>query len=568
MSDAESTLLGQLEFLYGAEAERVLDDLMVLMRSFAGRINTRPRAPLTQKDAVLITYADMVREPGRPPLASLHEFLSDHVSDVVGTVHLLPFYPYSSDDGFSVIDYLEVDPDSGSWDDVARMRADFGLMFDAVVNHISAESRWFNGFLAGEPPYDNYFTVASPDADLSSVFRPRELPLLTEVTTPSGTQHVWTTFSADQVDLNYGNPAVLLAVVDVLLSYVERGADVIRLDAIAFIWKELGTSCVHLPETHCIIQLLRTVLDDVAPWVLMITETNVPHPENVSYFGDGTNEADLVYNFALPPLTLNAFHTGDASVLSGWASGLSAPSDSTTFFNFLASHDGIGVGGARGYLPEDEISALADRTLQLGGNVSYRVASDGSRVPYELNINYLDALGVPGVPEPDELVARRFLTSQAVMLSLQGLPAIYFHSLFGSRGWTDGVADTGGFRTVNREKLDRERIEADLAEAGSLRAMVFDGYRSLLQARASHPAFAPHAAQEVLRLHPSVFAVRRTSGDDSVLCLHNVSSDSVRIDLTDVIGPGRLSNLVDGRTNDATLELGPVETAWLVADAR
>lgn len=562
MAENTSKLLEQLEFLYGADAEPVLDDLLRLMRSYSGRISPRPARSLSERDAVLITYGDMVSEPGRTPLASLSEFLTDSIADVVNTIHILPFYPYSSDDGFSVIDYVEVDPALGDWDDLRRMRETFRLMFDAVVNHISAQSSWFAGFRDGDEKYSDYFTVVSPDVDTTSVFRPRELPLLTAFDTTVGEKHVWTTFSADQIDLNYGNPAVLLAAVEVMLTYAERGADVIRLDAIAFIWKEVGTSCIHLPQTHRIIQLFRSVLDVVAPSVVLITETNVPHPENVSYFGDGTNEANLVYNFALPPLALHAFHTGDATVLSRWAAAMEAPSPSTTFFNFLASHDGIGVGGARGYLTEDEIGSVARRTEELGGNVSYRVAPDGTRVPYELNVNYLDALGDPRQDEPDELVAERFLTSQAVMLSLQGVPGIYFHSLFGSRGWVDGVTQTGASRTVNRQKLRRARIEADLRTHGSLRARLFNGYRRLLVARSSHSGFSPAADQRILDLHDSVFAVLRGSDDKAVLCLHNVSGDSATIDIGG-IGASRLTSLLSNVEVGPSLELGPYETVWL-----
>lgn len=575
MANSESTLAEHLEFLYGADAGPALDDLQRLMRSFAERISARSPRPLTEKDAVLITYGDMVSEIDETPLASLGEFLEDQVSDVMGTVHILPFYPYSSDDGFSVIDYLEVDPTLGDWEDVSRIGKTFRLMFDAVLNHISAESTWFERFRDCDEEYEDYFTVMSPDADTASVFRPRELPLLTAVDTAAGERHVWTTFSADQIDLNYRNPAVLLAALRVILTYVERGADVIRLDAIAFIWKELGTSCIHLPQTHRIIQLFRSVLDVVAPDVVLITETNVPHLENVSYFGDGTNEAHLVYNFALPPLTLHAFHTGDATVLSRWAAAMEAPSRNTTFFNFLASHDGVGVGGARGYLTEEEIGGLARRTEEVGGNVSYRVAPDGTRIPYELNINYLDALAELSTDEPDDLVVTRFLTSQAVMLALQGMPGIYFHSLFGSRGWTDGVAETGVFRTVNRQRLSRKLLESELSTAGSLRHQVFQGYRHLLSQRAAHRPFAPDADQHTIHTHQSVFALLRITrgGGEFALCLHNVSPKrcDVPIDLADtpLQEPLDMVDLVGGesfRLENGALSraIGPYQTLWLI----
>jgi sucrose phosphorylase len=368
---------------------------------------------------------------------------------------------------------------------------------------------------------------------LSLVIRPRALPLLTEFQTAAGPRKAWTTFSADQVDLNFKNPAVLLAVVDALLFYVNQGARFIRLDAIAFLWKEIGTTSLHLAQTHRVIQLLRAVLDQVAPEVLLITETNVPHADNVSYFGDGTNEAQLVYNFALPPLVLHAMLGGDARKLTRWAQSLTLPSDRVTFFNFLASHDGIGVNPARGILSKAELDALVDRVQEHGGFISYKSMSDGSQVPYEMNINYLDALSNPAAGEPPELAARKMLTAQAIMLALQGVPGIYFHSLFGSRGDRAGAERSGILRRINREKLDRSGLETELADESSLRGPVFNGYRELLAARRLHPAFAPDAPQCVLDLDPRVFALRRESADgqDRMLCLHNVSADEVEVQL-------------------------------------
>lgn len=575
VADIESTLLAHLEVLYGPESEWVLDDLLRLMQSFEGRLEDRPRRQLGEKDAVLITYGDMVHEAGRPPLGALGDFLAEHVADIVNTVHILPFFPYSSDDGFAVIDYRTVDPVLGTWDDVAAIGRSFRLMFDAVVNHVSARSESFERFREDDPRYRDFFTVVEPGTDTSSVFRPRAQPLLTEVETSSGPRLVWTTFGPDQIDLNYANPTVLLAVVDVLLSYIAHGASTIRLDAIAFIWKELGTSCIHLAETHRIIQLLRAVIEHVAPHVSIITETNVPHAENVSYFGDGTNEAHLVYNFALPPLTLHAFHTGDASELSAWAADLEAPAPGTAFLNFLASHDGIGVGGARGLLADDDIERMGARTQEQGGHVSYRDRPDGRRVVYELNINFLDALEDPAsAGEGVALTAQRFLTSQAIMLALQGVPAIYFHSLVGSRGWPEGVAERGTPRTINREKLDRVALESKLTDAGTLRHAVFHGYRELLLQRRAHPAFSPDADQQVITIDPRVFGLVRSPrvAGESVLCLHNVSSQpcSTAVDLAGLAEGmgGELRDLLsDERYVPAngrlTIELGPFQTVWL-----
>lgn len=521
-----SRLAGHLKLLYGSEgAGRLLDSLLERLQRHS--LDRPPTAgPLTEADAILICYADQLKAEGVPSLQALGEFLAARLSGLVSGVHLLPFYPSSSDDGFSVIDYRQVDPAFGGWKDVRAIGQGFRLMFDAVINHVSAHSAWFQAFVAGHPEYSEHFIPLDPGADLSQVVRPRDLPLLTPVQTSRGTRHLWTTFSPDQIDLNFANPQVLLEIVDVLLFYVSQGAQILRLDAVAFLWKQVGTPCLHLPQTHEVVRLLRTVLEAVAPWVLLITETNVPHAENLSYFGDGTDEAQLVYQFALPPLVLHTLTAGDPSKLTRWAADLSLPGERVTFFNFLASHDGIGLRPAAGILEPDELQTLVNLTTARGGGVSQRRGADGGPTPYELNINYLEAL-----TPPDELadnlprVASRFLLSQAIMLALQGLPGIYFHSLFGSRNDPEGVARTGRLRSINRQKLQAAEVLAELADGRSLRNRVFQGYARLLAARRAHPAFSPWAAQQVLDLGPALFCVLRQAADSGrrVLCLHEVT---------------------------------------------
>lgn len=541
----------QLVQIYGERLGRpTAARLENLVARYRGHIPTPTITDLTQRDALLITYGDQVRQPDMASLRSLTDFCETHLRGVVSGVHILPFYPWSSDDGFSVKDFRAVDPALGDWSDVERLGRHFRLMFDGVINHVSAQGAWFQAFLRSEAPYRDYFVTVEGSPDLAQVVRPRALPLLTEFDTASGPRRVWTTFSADQVDLDYHNPDVLLEIFDILLMYALRGAQFIRLDAIAYLWKEPGTNCIHLPQTHAVIQLLRAVLDEVAPHVRLITETNVPHVDNISYFGDGANEAQLVYNFALPPLVLHTFRTGDTSAISAWAAGLSLPSTRTTFFNFLASHDGIGLNPARGILNPAEIDALVAQTLAHGGLISYKHNPDGTQSPYEMNISYFDALSNPSGGEELQTQAARFLAAQAIMLALRGVPGIYFHSLFGSRNWTDGVKTTGQNRTINREKMDRASLEKELAHPGSLRRLVFEGYRSLLAQRSANPAFHPHGGQEIFDAGPGIFAVLRTAPDDSAktLCLQNVTGQSQAVALPQVTG-----------------KLAPYQTLWLDA---
>lgn len=536
--------------IYGAEAaDQTILRLENLIERYRGKIPTPARHSLSEQDSILITYGDQVRQTGMPHLQSLADFCDAHLQGFVSGIHLLPFYPWSSDDGFSIKDYRAVDPALGDWHNIERLGNHFRLMFDGVINHTSTQGDWFQAFLRGEEPYCNYFLCVEGDPDLSRVVRPRALPLLTEFDTVAGRRRVWTTFSADQVDLNFQNPEVLLEILDIILMYAKRGAQFIRLDAIAYLWKEIGTSCIHLPQTHAVIKLLRALLDEVAPQVYLITETNVSHIENISYFGDGRDEAQLVYNFTLPPLVLHTFQTGNASRLSEWASGLELPSDQSTFLNFLASHDGIGLNPIRGFLSPTEIDDLTRQTLAHGGLISYNHNPDGSQSPYELNINYFDALSDPYSDEPLDLQVARFMASQAIMLSLRGVPGIYFHSLFGSLNWLEGVQITHQNRTINRQKLERANLEKDLSNPLSLRYKVFQKYRRLLFQRSASTAFHPYGRQEVLDLGSRIFAVLRSSPDvtQHALCVHNVTSQ------TDVVS---LFN--------TTIELKAYQTLWFI----
>jgi sucrose phosphorylase len=577
----------RLRYLYGAErGDAAFDELTRLLDNFPVRSRGRESgSTFTQADAVLITYGDTFLPDGElptagperglgdevgTPLAALRAFAERHLDGLVSNIHILPFFPYSSDYGFSVIDYEQVDPKLGTWEDVEALGRRFPLMFDLVVNHCSAEGPWFQAFLRGEPPYDQYFIVTDPDADLRGVTRPRTSPLLTRFETANGPRHVWTTFSADQIDLNYANPAVLLRMIEVILGYVRRGATLLRMDAVGYLWKELGTSCIHLPQTHQIVKLYRDVLDDVAPDVAIVTETNVPHADNISYFGDGQDEAQMVYQFPLAPLVLHALATGDAGRLSGWARGLETPSVATTFFNFEASHDGVGVIPTRGILTDQEVQALADRVLAHGGQVSYKTNPDGSESPYELNGTLFDILSDPDdASEPWERKRDRFLCSQAIMLALAGVPGIYVHSLFGSHNDHDGFARSGWKRDLNHERLPLGEVERRLADPSSEAARVFAGYRRLLEVRREQPAFHPAAPQKVLDLAPGVFAVERGwRAGQLVVALHNITNRPVEVhggnhtscritEVTELLSGRRL------QLDDVKTELPPYGVAWI-----
>ena len=522
--------------LYGVERS---DDLLERFYRMIGRYGVgKNRAllsakPLSQKDSVLITYADMVSSQGENPLRSLKEFCTANLKGAFSAIHILPFYPWTSDDGFSVVDYREVDERYGNWDDVSRLSEEFELMFDLVLNHCSSKSPWFKEYISGIEPGRNYIMEGDKEADLSSVVRPRASPLLTPYQTRVGERHVWTTFSADQVDLDWTSPDLLFEFLDIIMFYASLGCRILRLDAVAFLWKKIGTNCLHLPETHEVIKLIRNVIEVVAPEVLILTETNVPHRENISYFGKG-DEAHAVYQFSLPPLLLHGLLRGTAEHVSDWAKNLAPPPKGCHFLNFTASHDGIGVRPLEGILPTNEILDLAEEIKSAGGRVSMRKMEDDSEFPYELNATFYGALSNKENPKLGE---KRFLCSQAIALAMKGIPAVYFHSLCGTPNYDKGVKETGQNRRINRRKWDREELDDLLKNQEKNSGGIFEWYTRVLRKRASCPAFHPDATQVILDFGKQVFALERKSvdGNQKILCLFNFSGEEVEIKKKEVV---------------------------------
>lgn len=559
--------------LYGIErADHLLDRMYQMIGRYgvgvglSSGVNSKS---LSQQDVVLISYADMVQDGDRAPLDVLREFCSQRLKGAISTVHLLPFYPWTSDDGFSVVDYRKVHSDYGTWSDVEKFSKEFSLMFDLVLNHCSSKSPWFKEFVSGVEPGMNYILQGNAEADLSAVVRPRPTPLLTPYQTRGGEKMVWTTFSADQVDLDWTCPDLLFEFLDIILFYLSIGCQILRLDAVAFLWKRLDTNCLHLPETHEVIKLIRNFVEVVAPGTILLTETNVPHPENISYFGKG-DEAHAVYQFSLPPLLLHGLLRGTAKHLTEWAADLNPPPKGCHFLNFTASHDGVGVRPLEGILPQKEVLSLAEEIEAKGGQVSMRSLPDGSQSPYELNVTYYSALSDQQNPELGEA---RFICSQALALSLQGIPAIYFHSLCATPNDLAGMAATGRARTLNRKKWELTELNAMLEKKSNVGSRVFDWFVTTLRKRVSTPAFHPEASQEILNLGDSIFGLVRTSidGNQSIVCLYNFLPHMCKIkemkEIKNFLSGDHAKDLITGGEiilGKSNLELRPYQALWLL----
>jgi glucosylglycerate phosphorylase len=561
--------------LYGrAAGQRAAARARTLIDTYRGSIAPQAARPsLTRSDVMMVVYPDQVTCPEAAPLRTLMGFCERFLPNRVTILHLLPFFPSSSDDGFAVIDYREVEPRLGTWDDVHRLRHSFRLMVDAVVNHVSSQSEAFQHFLRQSPEARDRFLIVDDQADLTRVVRPRPFPVVHPFRVGGQAEQVWTTFGPDQIDWNYGSPDVLIGMLEVLLRYVAHGAELLRLDAVPYLWKKAGTSCINLPQTHQLVRIMRAVVEEAAPGTKLVAEANVAHSENVAYLGNGSDEAHLVYSFPLPALVLHTLHSGNAEALSRWVAGLETIPSRATFVNFLASHDGVGLNPVRDLLSQREIEALVDTMRARGGLLSFKQTTGGPPEVYELNVNFLDALSHPS---SDTLTEERFIAAHQVMLALRGMPAFYFHSLFGSRGWREGPSITGMPRSINRQKLEQDQLLAELNDPDHLRHRVFTRLSRLLQVRRLQAAFDPYGGQVVFRSDPRLFSILRESPDRTqrILCLQNVTMDPVELsfDLEQVqVEAPRSAPRVDLLSGEPfalrwgqKLPFGPYQGRWIV----
>ena len=563
-----------LESIYGdLSLDSPIEDIAQRLITVMGLSHAAatPQAHLNlwdQSDVAMITYGDTLLAPDEQPLHTLLQFMDGYLADLISAVHVLPFFPWTSDDGFAVLDYSSVNESLGSWDDIRALGARYRLMSDLVINHCSSRSAWFENFKAGVDPGRDYFMTASPDDNLDDVVRPRTSPLLMPVETADGLKYVWCTFSHDQVDFDFRNPTVLEEFVRIIRQHLDNGVRIFRLDAVAFLWKELGTRCINLPQTHELIRLLRTLIEHAQPDCMIITETNIPNRENLAYFGNA-NEAHAIYNFSLPPLLIWTLLSGDSRYLSQWLMTMPPAQNGTCYFNFIASHDGIGLRPAEGLLGDAELDTFIDTMEQFGGLVSWRADAGGRRKAYEINITLWDAL--QGTTSgPDRLGLERYVAAHALMLSLEGIPAFYIHSLLGTRNDHTRVEHTGHNRSINRSQWQRAELDRLLGDDTAHHLQVFDRLTKLIAIRRAQPAFHPNATQFTLQMPEGLFGFWRQSMDrsQSIFCIFNISCEPRVLCLSDInlIVTDHwfdLISLAEFPESNETLVLKPYQVLWI-----
>ena len=562
MSQSEYALVQNLTVLYGEGGASYLAKR--IMAIAMGELMARPAEhagpkPLSAADRMLICYGDSVRDEPGMPLSALRQFATQYLQNSISTIHILPFFPSSSDDGFAVIDYQTVRRDLGDWSDINALSADFDLMFDLVINHCSRENLWFADFVGGREPGCDYFHEMPSMVGLESVVRPRNSPLLTHVHTYQGIKRVWTTFSDDQIDLNFANPEVLCEFVHILFSYIAQGARFIRLDAIAFLWKELSTSSINLEQTHCVVRVLRALIDEMQTQTLLLTETNLPHNENVSYFGS-RDEAHLVYQFSLAPLILYSYLFNDGQYLGQWAEQLEPPPAGCSFVNFIASHDGIGLRPLEGLVPASDIQRLTDAAHERGGFAAMRSADDGTETVYELNIALFSAFGGTAKNIP------AYLGAHQLMLAFQGIPALYLNAFVGGLNDLQGVESTGRTRSINRGHWQLDDLKTILATETNEQSIIFAELNRSLEIRGSQSAFAPSAQQEILAYTEDSLWLKRENTDQVILVIASFSEAPIETELPRQ--DAAYESAIDLLSEDAVVltkavPMAPYQVRWL-----
>ena len=521
----------------------------------------------SEKTTVLITYANSITSTNNmSPLSSLQKFVSSKCQQFIDTVHILPFFPSSSDDGFAVKDYYNIDNEFGDWKDIINISKSFRVMADVVINHGSSEGVWFKNFIKGEGRGHDYFLSFDNTFDITEVVRPRTSPLLNTFDTHDGTRYLWCTFSKDQVDYNFNNPKVINEFVEIILYYLKMGITIFRFDAVAFLWKRIGTSCMNLEKTHEIIRLFRTIIDYLSPYTVLVTETNTPAAENVSYFGNG-NEAHWIYNFSLPPILIYSVLIGNASYLEKLTMSMPPSQIGTSYLNFIASHDGIGLRPVETFLTKIEVERFTQLMENNGGKITYRSTNTDVDEPYEINISLFDAMKETFSKEK-KLFIERYICIHTIMMSLEGVPAFYIHSLFGTENDYALYQKTGHNRSLNRGKIDYNKINTE--STNTKESKIYNKLKELLLIRRNQAAFHPNALQFTLHLGNELYGIWRQSIDktQSIFCITNITEEIVTLSLLDINldDADKWHDLITQKAvedNISNIELKPYQTVWL-----
>ncbi len=539
------------------------NEIVQLIEDF-NKKNRLNKINISEKTSLIISYGDNIYSSQSSSMKIFQKFFQKNLEKLFDTIHFLPFYPSSSDSGFAVKDHYQIDRKIGNWSDLKKISKSKKIMADVVINHASARGLWFKNFLKRKRPGKDYFLTVNSKFNTSKVVRPRDHKLLKKIKIFEKNDYLWRTFSPDQIDLNFKNPSVLLRFIKIIIHLINNGVTIFRLDAIAYLWKQNDTKCINLSQTHEIIKLLRVVTSLLNIQTLIITETNLPEKENLSYFGKN-NEANWVYNFSLPPLLIHAFLFENSLYLNQWSRKLPSTKHGNCYLNFIASHDGIGIRPTEGILNEKTLSSFLKRLKKNGSKFSYRKVQNKSKKVYEANITVFDALKKSDFDPKGLFFLERYISAHAIMISFEGVPAVYFNSLFGKSNDEAKYIITGNNRDVNRYKWNFNNITTKLRDKKSKQSIFYRNIGALLKIKRKQKAFHPNASRININLGSKIFCFKRISKDkkQSIICMTNLSS---KIQTPNFKKIGNHRDLLNSNLKfreGTSLILKPFQTVWL-----
>ena len=539
------------------------NEIVQLIEDF-NKKNRLNKINISEKTSLVISYGDNIYSSQSSSMKIFQKFFQKNLEKLFDTIHFLPFYPSSSDSGFAVKDHYQIDKKIGNWSDLKKISKSKKIMADVVINHASARGLWFKNFLKRKKPGKDYFLTVNSKFNTSKVVRPRDHKLLKKIKIFEKNDYLWRTFSPDQIDLNFKNPSVLLRFIKIIIHLINNGVTIFRLDAIAYLWKQNGTKCINLSQTHEIIKLLRVVTSLLNVQTLIITETNLPEKENLSYFGKN-NEANWVYNFSLPPLLIHAFLFENSLYLNQWSRKLPSTKHGNCYLNFIASHDGIGIRPTEGLLNEKTLGSFLKRLKKNGSKFSYRKVQNKSKKVYEANITVFDALRKSDFDPKGLFFLERYVSAHAIMVSFEGIPAVYFNSLFGKSNDEAKYIITGNNRDVNRYKWNFNNITTKLRDKKSKQSIFYRNIGALLKIKRKQKAFHPNASRFNINLGSKIFCFKRISKDkkQSIICMTNLSSKIQTPNFKKIGGYSDLLNSNLKFREGNSLILKPFQTVWL-----
>ena len=519
---------------------------------------------INESTSLLICYGNSVTDGNKKSLKVFNKFYKKHLKNNFDSVHFLPFYPSSSDSGFAVKDHYKIDPRLGSWRDVKKITKSCNVMADLVINHSSARGLWFSNFLKNKSPGKDYFFTVDKNFNSKKVIRPREHKLLKKIKLSDETKYLWRTFSPDQIDLNFKNPKVLIRFIKIIFNLINNGVRIFRLDAIAYLWKENGNTCINHTNTHNIIKFIRLVCNLLKTECIIITETNLPEKENLSYFGNN-DEANWIYNFSLAPILVYSLLFEDSNKITKWSKNFPIAKLNNNYLNFIASHDGIGMRPIEGILSTNTQKKFLIRLKKNGGEFSYRKVQGVKKKVYEANITLFNAFKYSDFDKSGIFGFERYMAAHTIMISFDGIPAIYFNSMFGNSNDNSKYIISGNKRDLNRYRWNKDKIEDHLKDQNSKQNKYYKNMSNILAIRSKQKAFHPNAIRKTLKLGANFFGIKRVSTDNkqSIYCITNMTSKLQLLKVNKNIFYKR--NLFNSKLTKKSgkIQFEPFQTVWL-----